>query len=125
MWKEVVDIGALIQEEIDAARKSDIARALGSIKTPRKSQASRENINRLNERKKREGVSEATKAKLREAQQRRREREKEERAALGLDADAPTEKKPVGRPKKQIAVADVHEPKRGRGRPRKEAAPNA
>jgi hypothetical protein len=78
-------------------------RVIGSRKTPRKSESSRGNIGKVNELRQKQGFPEETRAKLREAQKIRRERERMENGA----------------------VPETTEAKRPRGRPRKQADPNA
>lgn len=104
--------GAELHNPDEEARKQ-AARMLGSIRTERKAESSRQNAA------KRRGVplSEEHRAKLKEAQRLRREREQ----ATGV-AVQNTEKKPVGRPRKtqpEQTTETAPQQKRGRGRPRK------
>ena len=91
---------------------------MGSRRTERKTASSRANINVVNERNQMHGFPEATKEKLRQAQQARRQREREAKALSGNGDDgAVKEKRPPGRPR----TRPIEEtPKRGRGRPRKQ-----
>lgn len=98
---------------------SQHARALGSIVTPKKSAACRQNIARARQvLAERGGHTEETRAKLRIAQQRRR---RAERVARGLpEEEAKVPGRPVGRPR----VHPERPLRTKRGRPRKdEVAP--
>ena len=87
-------------------------RIIGRAKTERKLQALEQNRLKFT------GHTEETKTRLREAQQARRERELAERVASGTMET--TDKKPVGRPRKQADPQAGTTPKRGRGRPKKQ-----
>jgi hypothetical protein len=129
---------------------------MGRARTEKKIEATRANISRINERKRLHGVSEETKAKLREAQRLRREREKQARLEVEQErakpenvpaireamreisrrnagqsviydppwsapkelkgTDSTKEKRPVGRPRKQVDPQAEALPKRGRGK---------
>lgn len=92
---------------------------MGSRKTERKTASSRANITAVNERNQLHGFPEATREKLRQAQQARRQREREAKSLSGNGDDgAVKEKRPPGRPRTRSAEQT---PKRGRGRPRKQA----
>lgn len=108
------DAGANLRGE-DAETRSLAAKLLGSVRTEKKAQASRENGrkyggNRI--------VTDEMREKMREAQRLRRERERTELEASG--AGLALEKKSVGRPRKEKAVGVETAPKRGRGRPKKQ-----
>ena len=96
-------IGSQLHGDDPEARK-EAARMMGKARTPKKTEATRANIARVNEQKRLFGVSEETRAKLREAQILRREREKQERLEALGESVANIEKKPVGR---QIGRAHV------------------
>jgi hypothetical protein len=88
-------------EEIDEKRLISQAMSLiGSRKTPVKAASSRGNIQPINEERKEHGFSEGTRAKLREAQLERRARERAKREA----ASPAQPKRPRGRPKKEAAL---------------------
>jgi hypothetical protein len=70
----------------DAASRSEAARQLGSVRTPRKTASSRENVRLAIAARVAKPVSEETRAKLRAAQRARREREAAARAATAAGA---------------------------------------
>ena len=93
--------GAALHGEDATARKS-AASLMGQARTEKKIAAARVNVERATEARRGVPMSEAHKAKLRDAYAARRQREQEERAALGLDTVIVAEpKRPRGRPKKQ------------------------
>jgi len=103
--------------EISSEQVSQVMGLLGSIKTEKKTQASRQNMEKARS----VPMTEERRRKQSEAQKARRQKERE---ALGVAGTAPVEKRPPGRPRKQPEASSVADcetaPKRGRGRPRKE-----
>lgn len=113
MSSNTSSIGANLQGGSEDSRK-EAARLMGRARTERKVVSGRENMAKARLRL----ADEDVRAKLREAQKARRERELAERVASGIVET--TEKKPVGRPRKQADPQAEATPKRGRGRPKKQ-----
>jgi hypothetical protein len=98
----------------NAEARREAARALGSARTPAKSEAAK----LRNESRKGVPLAPEIREKMRQAQLSRWEAIRAERQAQGLDAEPATEKRPPGRPRKAMSEEAVA-PKRPRGRPKK------
>jgi hypothetical protein len=101
----------------DPEARREAARLMGKARSERKIQAARA----VAESRRGTKWTEEQKAQLRIAQAARRERERLAREAAGAGAVVGTEKQRPGRPRTRPETADPDAPKRGPGRPRKQA----